>query len=106
MTQDPHHPSTRASAGLTARCSSFLPWSVFRFSWLALLFLLFSGVGSAATVRAYIQPEKAQTGQVVTYVIAVQNGTVQSLPQLRLRPSCAHEPNIFHEARGEDAAAL
>lgn len=84
MTQDPHHPSTRASAGLTARCSSFLPWSVFRLSWLALLFLLFSGVGSAATVRAYIQPEKAQTGQVVTYVIAVQNGTVQSLPQLRL----------------------
>lgn len=39
---------------------------------------------SAATVRAYIQPERAQTGQVVTYVITVQNGTVQSLPQLRL----------------------
>lgn len=39
---------------------------------------------SAATVRAYIQPERAQTGQVVTYVIAVQNGTVQNLPQLRL----------------------
>ncbi|WP_461783342.1 BatD family protein [Prosthecobacter sp.] len=38
----------------------------------------------AATVRAYIQPERAQTGQVVTYVITVQNGTVQSLPQLRL----------------------
>lgn len=38
----------------------------------------------AATVRAYVQPERAQTGQVVTYVIAVQNGTVQSLPQLRL----------------------
>ena len=38
----------------------------------------------AATVRAYVQPERAQTGQVVTYVITVQNGTVQSLPQLRL----------------------
>ncbi len=43
-----------------------------------------NATASAATVRAYIQPEKAQTGQVVTYVIAVQNGTVQSLPQLRL----------------------
>jgi tetratricopeptide (TPR) repeat protein len=39
---------------------------------------------SAATVRAYIQPDRAHTGQVVTYVITVQNGTVQSLPQLRL----------------------
>lgn len=46
--------------------------------------LLVCGSASAATVRAYIQPEKAQTGQVVTYVIAIQNGTVQSLPQLRL----------------------
>ncbi len=38
----------------------------------------------AATVRAYIQPERVQVGQVVNYVIAVQNGTVGSLPQLRL----------------------
>lgn len=38
----------------------------------------------AATVRAYVQPERAQVGQVVNYVISVQNGTVGSLPQLRL----------------------
>lgn len=52
--------------------------------WCLFLFLLLSTAASAATVRAYIQPERAQTGQVVTYVITVQNGTVQSLPQLRL----------------------
>ncbi|MGV3663601.1 MAG: BatD family protein [Prosthecobacter sp.] len=46
--------------------------------------LLSCGLASAATVRAYIQPERAQVGQVVSYVITVQNGTVQSLPQLRL----------------------
>lgn len=52
---------------------------------LCLLGMLIScGMASAATVRAYIQPEKAQVGQVVTYVITVQNGTVQNLPQLRL----------------------
>ncbi len=39
---------------------------------------------TAATVRAYLQPDRAHTGQVVTYVITVQNGTVQSVPQLRL----------------------
>jgi len=49
-----------------------------------LLCSLLHATASAATVRAYVQPERAQTGQVVTYVITVQNGTVQSLPQLRL----------------------
>lgn len=46
--------------------------------------LLSCGLATAATVRAYIQPERAQVGQVVSYVITVQNGTVQNLPQLRL----------------------
>lgn len=46
--------------------------------------ILSSALASAATVRAYIQPDRAQVGQVVTYVITVSNGTVQSLPQLRL----------------------
>jgi hypothetical protein len=45
---------------------------------------LLQAAASAATVRAYIQPDRAHTGQAVTYVITVQNGTVQSLPQLRL----------------------
>lgn len=45
---------------------------------------LSAGIAPAATLRAYVQPERAQVGQVVSYVIAVQNGTVQSVPQLRL----------------------
>ena len=49
-----------------------------------ILILFSSGISSAATVRAYVQPDRAQTGQVVSYVITVQNGTVQSVPQLRL----------------------
>lgn len=53
---------------------------------LSVLLLLTSAATAvhAATVRAYIQPEHAQVGQVVNYVISVQNGTVGSLPQLRL----------------------
>lgn len=46
--------------------------------------ILSSALASAATVRAYIQPDRAQVGQEVTYVITVNNGTVQNLPQLRL----------------------
>ncbi|OYW76481.1 MAG: hypothetical protein B7Z37_08585 [Verrucomicrobia bacterium 12-59-8] len=44
----------------------------------------FASSAAAATVRAYIQPDHAHTGQLVTYVITVQNGTVQNVPQLRL----------------------
>lgn len=51
---------------------------------LLILIYLLTGSAYAATVRAYIQPERAHTGQVVNYVITVQNGTVQNLPQLRL----------------------
>ncbi len=63
--------------------------SAFRFGHSAclrvLLFLAFLITSaSAATVRAYVQPDHARTGEVVAYVIAVQNGNVQSLPQLRL----------------------
>ncbi|WP_395716087.1 BatD family protein [Prosthecobacter sp.] len=59
--------------------------SSFWFRHFCLFFLWLTGVtASAATVRAYLQPDRAHTGQVVTYVITVQNGTVQSLPQLRL----------------------
>jgi hypothetical protein len=51
----------------------------------ALLFLtLLTTSASAATVRAYLQPDHAHTGQEVSYVITVQNGTIQSEPQLRL----------------------
>jgi hypothetical protein len=38
----------------------------------------------AATIRAYIQPDRAQVGQVVSYVITVSNGTINAPPQLRL----------------------
>ncbi|MBN8420358.1 MAG: BatD family protein [Verrucomicrobia bacterium] len=49
-----------------------------------LLVMLLVTSASAATVRAYIQPDQARTGQEVSYVITVQNGTIQSEPQLRL----------------------
>ena len=51
----------------------------------AVLFLaLLITSASAATVRAYVQPDHARTGEPVTYVISVRNGAVGSLPQLRL----------------------
>jgi len=49
-----------------------------------LLVMFFITSASAATVRAYIQPDQARTGQEVSYVITVQNGIIQSEPQLRL----------------------
>ncbi len=48
----------------------------------SLLFLVFS-IAQAATVRAYVQPEKARPNQTINYVITVQDGQVQSLPNLR-----------------------
>lgn len=38
---------------------------------------------SAATVRAYVQPTSARPNQVINYVIMVQDGQVNSLPNLR-----------------------
>jgi len=69
-----------------SKCSPGIRHSSFGFRhFAAILFCaLLPATASAATVRAYIQPDRAHTGQVVTYVITVQNGTVQSLPQLRL----------------------
>ncbi|MBE2283682.1 MAG: BatD family protein [Prosthecobacter sp.] len=59
--------------------------SSFGFLHFAALFLAFTATCvTAATVRAYIQPDRAQVGQVVTYVIAVSNGTINAPPQLRL----------------------
>ncbi|MCB1279536.1 BatD family protein [Prosthecobacter sp.] len=66
-------------------CHSSIPlWSFIPHSFLLLLFFLVTGFTNAATVRAYLQPDHAHTGEVVSYVITVQNGTVQSVPQLRL----------------------
>ena len=48
------------------------------------LLLSFSLPAAAATVRAYVQPGTAQTNQIVNYVITVQNGQLQTVPQLRL----------------------
>ncbi len=52
-----------------------------------LLLLFFVSDAAAATVRAYAQPDHAHTGQVVSYVITVQNGTVQNVPQLQRLPA-------------------
>ena len=59
-------------------------WNFVRHSAFLLLLTCLATSAAAATVRAYIQPDHAHTGQVVTYVITVQNGTVQNVPQLRL----------------------
>lgn len=46
--------------------------------------LLSTIISHGATLRAYVEPATAQTNQVVTYVITITNGTLQSIPQLRL----------------------
>jgi len=45
--------------------------------------LLPIAAAEAATVRAYVQPEAARPNQVINYVITVQDGQVQTLPNLR-----------------------
>ena len=52
-----------------------------------LLLMFFVSDAAAATVRAYVQPDHSHTGQVVNYVITVQNGTVQNVPQLQRLPA-------------------
>ncbi|WP_395751409.1 BatD family protein [Prosthecobacter sp.] len=49
-----------------------------------LLLAMMIGSASAATVRAYMQPESVHLGEPAKYVITIQNGTLQSVPQLRL----------------------
>lgn len=54
-------------------------WRLLAVCWLAL-----TSLSQAATVRAYIQPAKARPNQMVMYVITVQDGQVESVPDLRL----------------------
>lgn len=65
-----------------------------KFSVLSFQFLVFSRLSviaallltasvSAATIRAYVQPATARPNQVINYVITVQDGQVQQLPNLR-----------------------
>lgn len=51
--------------------------------WACLVLFSLTGQMHAATVRAYVQPETARPNQVINYVITVQDGQVQSLPNLR-----------------------
>lgn len=51
--------------------------------WVSLFFSSLCAQLNAATVRAYVQPEAARPNQVINYVITVQDGQVQSLPNLR-----------------------
>lgn len=46
--------------------------------------LAMAGVAEAATVKAYVQPERARPNQVITYIITVQDGQVNGIPDLRL----------------------
>ena len=83
-----HHPQPEpARCALKSGLAKLRPMRAFHhhacIQALIFWFLLAAGA-SAATVRAYLQPDHAQTGQVVNYVITVQNGTVNRVPQLRL----------------------
>lgn len=52
--------------------------------WLPLLLaLLVSSLAQGATIRAYVQPSTARPNQVINYVITVQDGQVNSVPNLR-----------------------
>lgn len=51
---------------------------------LAVLLVLFvSSLAQGATIRAYVQPSTARPNQVINYVITVQDGQVNSVPNLR-----------------------
>jgi BatD DUF11 like domain len=50
---------------------------------LLLLAFLVSSLAQAATIRAYVQPSSARPNQVINYVITVQDGQVNSVPNLR-----------------------
>jgi len=87
MIQSLHNHSIQAwSAVMTGiprvRPWKFAPHSILLQVLLVLTFLSFSA--SAATVRAYLQPDHAHTGQEVSYVITIQNGIIQKEPELRL----------------------
>jgi hypothetical protein len=81
MIQSLHLPTVQARsagvAGILGICHSACLQAL-----LFLTFLITSA--SAATVRAYMQPDHAHTGEMVTYVITVQNGLVENVPLLRL----------------------
>jgi len=68
---------------------AFMKFSVpsFQFSVLSRLAviaaMLLTTAAKAATVRAYVQPATARPNQVINYVITVQDGQVQQLPNLR-----------------------
>ncbi len=51
--------------------------------WACVVLVCLSVQMQAAAVRAYVQPEAARPNQVINYVITVQDGQVQSLPNLR-----------------------
>ncbi|MDB6003414.1 MAG: hypothetical protein JWR15_401 [Prosthecobacter sp.] len=99
MIQSPHIPTVQArSAGIASiggiRHSACLQ------ALLLLAFLITSA--SAATLRAYLQPDHAHTGEVVSYVITVQNGSVQNVPQLRLPVQVGMTAGIRVSSNGAD----
>lgn len=87
MIQSLHPHSIQAQSAVMDGIPGVRPWKFIPHSILlqALVFLTFLvSSASAATVRAYLQPDHAHTGQEVNYVITVQNGVIQKEPELRL----------------------
>lgn len=68
------------------------------FRHLIAVLLGFSLSAAAATVQAYVQPATAQTNQGVNYVITVEGGELQAIPQLRL-PSQIRANPAFQQSQ-------
>ncbi|MEN3943820.1 BatD family protein [Prosthecobacter sp. SYSU 5D2] len=68
--------------------------TAFTLGLLAVFWLGIVSVAQAATVRAYVQPDQARPNQVVTYVITVQDGSVERLSELRLPLQIQQTTNV------------
>lgn len=64
---------------------------------LFLLLLLITPALRAATVRAYVDPERAAVGQTVIYVIEVRNAASIQPPQLTLQPQLGQNSALEHQ---------
>jgi tetratricopeptide (TPR) repeat protein len=70
------------------RCTAFAI-GLLVVSWLGIV-----SQSQAATVRAYVQPDKARPNQVITYVITVQDGSVERFSELRLPLQIQQTTNV------------
>lgn len=98
----------------SAKCFIFNPGGLLRqiVGWCLLLVAgMAASADAAATVRAYVQPDRARPNQVINYVITVSGGQVQSLPNLRFplqigQTSAVQTTQQIQIVNGQRTAAL